>query len=193
MNDFAHPTRCGAGFVPTTRCWSALPWRTPSSWNGRSPNSTRTSTGCSPRSLRPGTGWTASPGWASGPRRRSLPRSGWTPRCSPPPRTFPSWAGRCSGNNLTGGKRRSGKPSKGNRWLGEVLTRVRLGGGAQPRQLPVGPLLAARPAHRQQERRPSRCAGPAGRLLVAVAGLVGGAAEPVAYCRVRPGPCSGCR
>jgi transposase len=29
-----------------------------------------------------------------------------------------SWAGRCPGNNLTGGKRRSGKPTKGNRWLG---------------------------------------------------------------------------
>jgi transposase len=33
-----------------------------------------------------------------------------------------SWAGRCPGNNLTGGKRRSGKSTKGNRWLGEVLT-----------------------------------------------------------------------
>jgi transposase len=33
-----------------------------------------------------------------------------------------SWAGRCPGNNITGGKRRSGKPTKGNRWLGEVLT-----------------------------------------------------------------------
>jgi transposase len=33
-----------------------------------------------------------------------------------------SWAGRCPGNNVTGGKRRSGKPTKGNRWLGEVLT-----------------------------------------------------------------------
>jgi transposase len=33
-----------------------------------------------------------------------------------------SWAGRCPGNNLTGGKRRSGKPTRGNRWLGEVLT-----------------------------------------------------------------------
>jgi transposase len=33
-----------------------------------------------------------------------------------------SWAGRCPGNNLTGGKRRSGKPTKGNHWLGEVLT-----------------------------------------------------------------------
>jgi transposase len=33
-----------------------------------------------------------------------------------------SWAGRCPGNNLTGDKRRSGKPTKGNRWLGEMLT-----------------------------------------------------------------------
>ena len=41
-----------------------------------------------------------------------------------------SWAGRCPGNNLTGGERRSGKPTKGNRGLGEALTRVRLGGGA---------------------------------------------------------------
>jgi transposase len=32
-----------------------------------------------------------------------------------------SWAGRWLGNNRTGGKRRSGKPTKGNRWLGEVL------------------------------------------------------------------------
>jgi transposase len=32
-----------------------------------------------------------------------------------------SWAGRCPGNNITGGKRRSGKPNGGNRWLGEVL------------------------------------------------------------------------
>ena len=32
-----------------------------------------------------------------------------------------SWAGSCPGNNVTGGKRRSGKPTKGNRWLGEIL------------------------------------------------------------------------
>jgi transposase len=32
-----------------------------------------------------------------------------------------SWAGRCPGNNVTGGKRRSGRPTRGNRWLGEVL------------------------------------------------------------------------
>src|SRR5918993_1770702 len=33
-----------------------------------------------------------------------------------------SWAGRCPGNNLTGGKRRSGKPTKGNRWLATATT-----------------------------------------------------------------------
>jgi transposase len=33
-----------------------------------------------------------------------------------------SWAGRCPGNNNTGGKRRSGKTTKGDRWLGDILT-----------------------------------------------------------------------
>lgn len=32
-----------------------------------------------------------------------------------------SWAGMCPGNNITGGKRRSGRPSHGNRWLKEIL------------------------------------------------------------------------
>jgi transposase len=32
-----------------------------------------------------------------------------------------SWAGVCPGNNITGGKRHSGKTPKGNRWLGEIL------------------------------------------------------------------------
>jgi transposase len=32
-----------------------------------------------------------------------------------------SWAGMCPGNNITGGRRRSGKSTKGDRWLGEVL------------------------------------------------------------------------
>jgi transposase len=32
-----------------------------------------------------------------------------------------SWAGMCPGNNITGGKRRSGSTNKGDRWLGEVL------------------------------------------------------------------------
>jgi transposase len=32
-----------------------------------------------------------------------------------------SWAGLCPGNNITGGKRRSGTTTNGNRWLGEIL------------------------------------------------------------------------
>ncbi len=33
-----------------------------------------------------------------------------------------SWAGRCPGNNITGGKRHSGKTTKGDIWLGDMLT-----------------------------------------------------------------------
>ena len=32
-----------------------------------------------------------------------------------------SWAGMCPGNNITGGKRKSGKTRDGNLWLGEIL------------------------------------------------------------------------
>jgi transposase len=32
-----------------------------------------------------------------------------------------SWAGRCPGNNMTGGKRRSGRTRQGNVWLGDIL------------------------------------------------------------------------
>lgn len=32
-----------------------------------------------------------------------------------------SWAGMCPGNNITGGKRGSGRTMNGNRWLGEIL------------------------------------------------------------------------
>jgi transposase len=32
-----------------------------------------------------------------------------------------SWAGLCPGNNITGGKQRSGRTNHGNRWLGEIL------------------------------------------------------------------------
>lgn len=32
-----------------------------------------------------------------------------------------SWAGICPGNNITGGKRRSGKTTYGNKWLSEIL------------------------------------------------------------------------
>jgi hypothetical protein len=33
-----------------------------------------------------------------------------------------SWAGRCPGNNVTGGRRRSGTTRRGSVWLGEILT-----------------------------------------------------------------------
>jgi transposase len=35
-----------------------------------------------------------------------------------------SWAGMCPGNNESGGKRRSGKTTKGSRWLRQVLTQA---------------------------------------------------------------------
>jgi transposase len=38
-----------------------------------------------------------------------------------------SWAGMCPGNNITGGKRRSGKTRDGNRWLGEILNQCAMG------------------------------------------------------------------
>ena len=38
-----------------------------------------------------------------------------------------SWAGMCPGNNITGGKRRSGKTRDGNRWLGEILNQCAIG------------------------------------------------------------------
>jgi transposase len=39
----------------------------------------------------------------------------------PTPAHLASWAGVCPGNNVTGGKRRSGTTNHGNRWLGEIL------------------------------------------------------------------------
>jgi transposase len=39
----------------------------------------------------------------------------------PTPAHLASWAGMCPGNNVTGGKRRSGTTNHGNRWLGEIL------------------------------------------------------------------------
>jgi transposase len=67
-----------------------------------------------------------------------------------------SWAGRCPGNNITGGKRRSGKPTKGNRWLADVLTECAWAAARSPRHLPGRPVLAAGPPHRQEEGRDRR-------------------------------------
>jgi Transposase len=79
---------CGAGSGTITPCWCAWPLSTWRSWRPRSLNSTPTSTGCWPRSLRPGTGWTPSPGWASARPSASSPRSASTCPCSPPPATW---------------------------------------------------------------------------------------------------------
>lgn len=40
----------------------------------------------------------------------------------PTPAHLASWAGVCPGNNITGGKRRSGKTNKGDVWLSDALT-----------------------------------------------------------------------
>ena len=46
-----------------------------------------------------------------------------------------SWAGMCPGNNITGGKRHSGKTNNGNRWLGEILNQC----AGRPRRTPATP------------------------------------------------------
>jgi transposase len=70
-----------------------------------------------------------------------------------PHRLTPGLVGALAARATTpsGGKRRSGKPTKGNRWLGEVLIECAWAGGPQPRHLPVGPVLAAGAPHRQEE------------------------------------------
>jgi len=40
----------------------------------------------------------------------------------PTPGHLASWAGVCPGNNITGGKRRSGRTQQGNKWLKDILT-----------------------------------------------------------------------
>jgi transposase len=64
-----------------------------------------------------------------------------------------SWAGRCPGNNITGGKRRPSQAHQGQPLAGRCPDRVRLGRRPQPRQLPGRPVLAAGPPHRQAGRR----------------------------------------
>jgi transposase len=67
-----------------------------------------------------------------------------------------SWAGRCPGNNVTGGKRRSGRPTKGNRWLGEVLTECAWAAARSRDSYLSAQLLAVGPTHRQEEGRHGR-------------------------------------
>jgi transposase len=146
--------RCRAGFVATMRCWSACPWRTSGQLGAsiaeldthidrvlvpfaRARDRLDTITG------------------VVGKRAAEcmLAELGVDLAVFPTAGHLASWRGAARATTPTGGKRRSGKPTRGSRWLGEVLTRVRLGGCAQPPHLPVGPVLAARPAHRQAGRR----------------------------------------
>lgn len=59
-----------------------------------------------------------------------------------------SWAGLSPGNNVTGGKRGSGKTNKGQPLVGRDPQPVRLGGIAYAQQILVGAVLATRPVHR---------------------------------------------
>ena len=72
----------------------------------------------------------------------------------PTPGHLASWAGRCPGNNRTGGRRRSGKPAKGNRWLGEGLTECAWAAARSRDTYLSAQLLAAGSPHRQAGRRP---------------------------------------
>jgi len=61
-----------------------------------------------------------------------------------------SWAGMAPGNNITGGKRRSGTTTKGDVWLCDILTQCAWA-AARTRDLPIGPVLASIPPDRQEE------------------------------------------
>jgi hypothetical protein len=65
---------------------------------------------------------TRSPGWGCGQPNASSPRSASTWPSSRPPRTSRRGAGRCPGNNVTGGKRHSGRTRHSSVWLGDILT-----------------------------------------------------------------------
>jgi transposase len=103
--------RCGVASATTTPCWCGWPWSMSSGWSGPSPSSTPRSTGSSPRSPRPVTASTPAPGSASGPPRHPG-RDRVDMSVFPTAGHLAAWAGRCPGNNLTGGKRRSGKPTR---------------------------------------------------------------------------------
>jgi hypothetical protein len=67
-----------------------------------------------------------------------------------------SWAGRCPGNNPDRRQAPLGQAHQGQPLAGRGAHRVRLGRCPQPRHLPVGPVLAARPTDRQAEGRGRR-------------------------------------
>jgi transposase len=60
-----------------------------------------------------------------------------------------SWAGVCPGNHESGGRRKSGKTTKGNRWLRDALGVAAMAAPAHERHLPGRPIPAVRPPARQ--------------------------------------------
>jgi transposase len=64
----------------------------------------------------------------------------------PTPAHLASWAGVCPGNNITGGKRRSGHARPGDQWLREILIESAWAAARSP-------VLATRPPDRPQESR----------------------------------------
>jgi transposase len=92
-------------------------------------------------------------GSASAPPRPASPTCGVDMGVFPTAGHLASWAGRCPGNNITGGKRRSGKPTKGNHWLADVLTECAWAAARSRDTYLAAQLLAAGPPHRQAGRR----------------------------------------
>jgi transposase len=113
--------RCGAGFVATTRCLFAWPWGT----SGQLERSIAELDAQVDQVLAPFAQARDRLDTIAGVGKRAaecmLAELGVDMSVFPTAAHLASWAGRCPGNNRTGGKCRSGRPTRGNRWLGEVL------------------------------------------------------------------------